>query len=74
MPTAKKRINLSVDDGLYDELERLKELKGAPSLSSVVLDLTREALELQEDLYFAKIASERENESTLSHDKVWNKK
>lgn len=74
MPTAKKRINLAVDDSLYDELEKLRELKGAPSLSSIVLELTREALELQEDLYFAKIAAERDDEIELTHDEVWKKK
>ena len=74
MPTAKKRINLAVDDSLYDELEKLRELKGAPSLSSIVLELTREALELQEDLYFAKIAAERDDEVELTHDEVWKKK
>jgi predicted DNA-binding protein len=74
MPTSKKRINLSVDDELYGELERLQELKKAPSLSAVVLELTKEALELQEDLYFAKIAEERMKESTVSHKKVWKKK
>lgn len=71
MPTTKKRINLSIDDALYDELEKLKDLKGAPSLSAVVLELTKEALELQEDLYFARIAEERKSESTVSHKKVW---
>ena len=73
MPTAKKRINLSIDDQLYGELERLKELKKAPSLSAVVLELTRDALELQEDLYFAKIAEERRNERLVPHEKVWKK-
>ncbi len=73
MPTAKKRINLSVDDGLYDELEKLRQLKGAPSLASIVLELTKEALELQEDLYFAKIVAERENEDVVSHEEVWKK-
>lgn len=71
MPTAKKRINLSIDDALYSELELLKNLKGAPSLSAIVLDLTREALELQEDLYFAKIVEERKNERTISHKTIW---
>ena len=71
MPTAKKRINLSVDDSLYSELEELQKLRGAPSLSSVVLELTKEALELQEDLYFAKIAAEREAEEELSHEEIW---
>ena len=73
MPTAKKRINLSVDDRLWEELKRLKELRGAPSLSAVVIELTKEALEIQEDLYFAKIAQEREREATISHDQLWKK-
>jgi len=74
MPTLKKRINLSVDNGLYNELEKLKELKDAPSLSAVVIELTREALELQEDLHFAKIAMERQREKTVSHSKIWKTK
>ena len=73
MPTAKKRINLSVDDRLWEELKHLKEIRGAPSMSAVVIELTREALELQEDLYFAKIAQEREREATISHDQLWKK-
>lgn len=73
MPTAKKRINLSVDDDLYDELEKLKDVKGAPSLSAVVLELAKEALELQEDLYFARIVEERKSEPTVSHVKIWKK-
>lgn len=73
MPTAKKRINLSVDDELYGELEKLRELKGAPSLSAVVLGLAREALEILEDLYFARIAEERRSEPTVPHAKMWKK-
>jgi hypothetical protein len=73
MPTSKKRINLSVDDELYGELEKLQALKRAPSLSAIVLELTKEALELQEDLYFARIAEERESEPTISHAKLWKK-
>ncbi len=71
MPTAKKRINLSVEDSLYHELEELQKLRGAPSLSSIVIELTKEALELQEDLYFAKIAEERANEKEISHKELW---
>ena len=74
MPTAKKRINLVVEDGLYEELEKLRQIKGAPSLSSIVIELTKEALELQEDLYFARIAEERESETTIPHSKLWKKK
>ncbi len=71
MPTAKKRINLSVDDSLYSELEGLQKLRGAPSLSAIVIELTKEALELQEDIYFAQIAKERDSEKTLSHKAIW---
>ena len=71
MPTSKKRINLSVEDSLYSELEELQKLRGAPSLSSIVIELTKEALELQEDLYFAKIAEERMNEEEISHEETW---
>lgn len=73
MPTTKKRINLSVDDDLYDELEKIQQLRDAPSLSAIVIELTKEALELQEDLYFAKLAEERENEDSISHEEVWKK-
>lgn len=73
MPTTKKRINLTLDDELYSELENLKDLKNAPSLSAVVLELTKEALELQEDLYFARIAQARESERTVPHAKIWKK-
>ncbi len=74
MPTTKKRINLVVDDVLYAELEQLKKLKSAPSLAAIVIELTKDALDLQEDLYFAKIAAERNDETTISHEEVWKKK
>ena len=73
MPTAKKRINLSVDDSLYADLTSLKKLKKAPSLSAMVIELTKEAIELQEDLYFSKIAAERTGEKILTHEQVWKK-
>ncbi len=73
MPTAKKRINLTVDDELYNELEKIQDIRNAPSLSAVVLELTKEALEVQEDLYFAKLADERTGEDTISHEEVWKK-
>jgi hypothetical protein len=71
MPTAKRRINLSVDDSLYAELEQLQKIRNAPSLSSIVIELAKEALELQEDLFFTKIAIDRENEKVISHKEIW---
>lgn len=74
MPTNKKRINLTLEDSLYNQLEQLRKIRKSPFLSSVVIDLTKEALELQEDLYFIKIAKEREKEPVFSHKKIWTKK
>jgi hypothetical protein len=74
MPTLKKRINLSVDKNLYKDLENLKKLKDAPSLSAIVIELTKVALDLNEDLYFSKIADERKLEKTISHKKLWKTK
>ena len=74
MPTNKKRINLTLEDDLYKQLEQLRRIRKSPFLSSVVIDLTKQALELQKDLYFAKIAKERKKESVLSHRKIWAEK
>lgn len=74
MPTAKKRVNLTIEDDLYDEFESLKKLRNESSISSIILDLAKEALEINEDLYYAKIANERLGQKTFSHDAVWSKK
>jgi len=71
MPTHKKRINLSVDDSFYAEIEELQKLRGAPSLSAIVIELAKESLELQEDLYFSRIAEERAEEKEISHKAIW---
>ncbi|MDE0151057.1 MAG: hypothetical protein OXK80_00980 [Bdellovibrionales bacterium] len=73
MSTNKKRINLTVDHRLYADLERLRKFRKSSSLSAVVVDLTKEALELQEDIYFAEIAEKRRNEPTISHGVLWKK-
>lgn len=72
--TLKKRVNLTIEDDLYSEFEAIKELRNESSLSNVILDLAREALEINEDLYFSKIAEQRLKEKRLSHDQVWLKK
>jgi hypothetical protein len=74
MATLKKRVNLTIENDLYDDFEAIKELRNEKSLSSVILDLAKEALEINEDLYFSKIAKERLNEKRISHEKVWSKK
>ena len=74
MGTAKKRVNLTIEDDLYSEFEAIKVLRNESSLSSVILDLAREALEISEDLYFSKLAEGRLKEVRISHEKVWSKK
>ncbi|HXH31274.1 MAG TPA: hypothetical protein VNJ01_10720 [Bacteriovoracaceae bacterium] len=74
MPTAKKRVNLTIDDDLYQDFEALKNLRNESSISSVILELAKEALEINEDLYYAKIAEGRLNEKRVSHETVWAKK
>ena len=74
MATLKKRVNLTIENDLYDDFEAIKELRNESSLSSVILDLAKEALEINEDLYFSKIAQGRLNEKRISHEKVWSKK
>lgn len=74
MATAKKRVNLTIEDELYEKFEELQRLKDEPSMSSLILSLAKNALDLDEDLYFAKIANSRLKEKRYSHDEVWSKK
>ncbi len=72
MPTAKKRINITVDDDVYQALERLSG-KRAQSIAGVGLSLIEEALEYQEDLHFSRVADGRlaKKEKRVPHDKAW---
>ena len=72
MPSAKKRINLTVDNKTYSALETLSGRKGQ-KISTVSLNLIQQALELQEDIYFSKVADNRlsQKQKRISHDKAW---
>lgn len=70
MPTEKNRLTVNIDDEMNEDLERLQELKGKKSKSSLLVELAKEALELREDLYFAKIAEARMDEETMSLEEV----
>jgi predicted DNA-binding protein len=58
MPTAKKRINITVDDRTYEAMERLSSERDQ-SVAGVGLSLIEQALEYQEDLYFSRVADDR---------------
>jgi predicted DNA-binding protein len=74
MPSKNPRINVVLDENLYKNIQLLAESDGV-SLSATVKDLIKEALEIQEDLYLAAFAEEREktwDKSTVrTHDEVW---
>jgi len=74
MPSKNPRINVVLDDNLYKNIKFLAETDGV-SLSAKVKDLIKEALEVQEDLYLAVFAEEREKtwdkSKTRTHDEIW---
>jgi predicted DNA-binding protein len=72
MPTVKKRINITVDDDVYEALERLSAERDQP-VASVSLSLIEQALEYQEDVYFSRVADERlgRQKKRISHSKAW---
>ena len=74
MPSKNPRINVVLDDNLYKNIQFLAETDGV-SLSAKVKDLIKEALEVQEDLYLAVFAEEREEtwdkSTTRNHDQIW---
>jgi predicted DNA-binding protein len=74
MPTKNPRINVVLDDKLYKNIQFLAEMDGV-SLSTKVKDLIHSALEVQEDLYLAALADDREKSwdaaAVLTHEEVW---
>lgn len=72
MPTTKKRINITLDDEVYQALQRLSG-KRDKSVAGMGLKLIKQALEYQEDIYFSRIADERlgRKEKRIPHRKAW---
>ncbi len=74
MPTTKPRINVILEEPLYETIEELAERDGM-SLSMKVRDLVKEALEIMEDIALKSFAEEREKtfskSKSLKHDEVW---
>ncbi len=74
MPTKNPRINVVLDPPLYQNVRFLAKKDGV-SLSTKLRDLVKEALDVQEDLFLAKLAERREKsfkESTaITHNEAW---
>jgi hypothetical protein len=74
MPAKNPRVNVVLEKPLYNALHDLAEDEGV-SMSMLMRDLVKEALELREDRALADLAAEREKNfdrrKALSHDEVW---
>ncbi|MEK7474408.1 MAG: antitoxin, RHH family protein [Candidatus Coatesbacteria bacterium] len=73
MGTQLPRLNVVLEGPLFDELRRAARRDGL-SASAKARDLIREALEIQEDAYFARVAGDRLGAArgkTLTHAQVW---
>jgi len=74
MPAKNPRINVVLEPSIYKKVKLLARKDGV-SLSNKVRDLVLEALEVQEDIYLAGLAEEREKTwrktSPLTHDEMW---
>lgn len=72
MPTIKHRINLTIDDDVYQVLINISNNENKP-LSRISYDLIKRAIELEEDKYFSRIADDRlcKKQKKISHLKAW---
>lgn len=74
MPTKNPRINVVLDKELYHTVRDLAQNQGI-SMSLLMRDLVKEAVELREDQALAAMAQEREESfdqnRALSHGEVW---
>jgi predicted DNA-binding protein len=72
MPTAKKRINLTIEDDVFESLNELAR-KQKTSVASISHLLLEKALELQEDFYFSRVSEARLSKKSkkVSHEDIW---
>ncbi len=74
MPTKNPRINVVLEKGLYYTINEMAANEGI-SMSLIMRDLVKEALEIREDIALTKIADRREqtfdSKKALSHEDVW---
>jgi len=74
MPVKNPRINVVLEQPLYNTIERLAAREGV-SLSLKVRDLVKEALEIEEDIALAAFAEKRDRtfskSKALKHHEVW---
>lgn len=72
MPTQNPRINITLDPKFAGVIASLAKRDNV-SISSKTKELVMVALELQEDMYFSKLAEDVERRTTkwVSHEDAW---
>jgi len=72
MPTKNPRLNVVLNDELFEMVERIAKQEGK-SMSVVAKELMEDALEKHEDMLLSEMAMKRESKSkkTIAHDKAW---
>ena len=74
MPARNPRVNVVLEKPLYEAVDHLAKEEGV-SLSTVVRDLVKEAIEIREDIDLVRFAETRERSlrrsRALSHKDVW---
>ncbi|MEI6093601.1 MAG: hypothetical protein WCQ47_07995 [bacterium] len=72
MPTAKQRINITLEDELFLVLKNLAD-KAKQSLSSISIEMIKKSLEREEDVYFSEVADHRlsKKQKRITHSKAW---
>jgi len=72
MVSKNPRVNVTFEPIISTLLSNLADQENK-SLSSLVRELTLEALEMREDLFLSKVAKklDKENAKTYSHEEAW---
>ena len=74
MPARNPRVNVVLEKPLYEAVDHLAKKEGV-SLSTVVRDLVKEAIEFREDIDLARFAEAREKtmkrSRAIPHKDVW---
>lgn len=72
MPTKKPRLNVVLNELTMDQLSELAS-KRRKSLSIVASELIEEAMELQEDRFFSRLAESRDKpgKKRIKHKDAW---
>jgi len=74
MPARNPRVNVVLEKPLYEAVDHLAKEEGV-SLSTLVRDLVKEAIEIREDIDLGQLAESREKSlkrsRALSHRDIW---